>query len=259
MKNSPVYLLLAFAALTCLSGCGWATHAFGQTIGTGFGPRITVETPPETVLSERWSGCCETVYVADPDTGVVRKLRRNEQQETTQNGRPGTGSYGDWTEAYCEVPGTPSFGHGFEWPKLITKKECQRLLGEEVYAHFAKQPKASTSKTYNFTGYPFSALGHRSNLDRELWLTLPAVKANVKQTLTRTAEDTGRIIGDVNAQPPKTEIYRYTKEPTPLRDVIPAERLELRPPVSAPKPAKRGEAPDGAGKQKVNSRPAFVA
>lgn len=210
----------------------------------------------------RWSGCFETVYVPDPTTGLVRKLQRNEDKDTTKDGRPGTGSYAPWVEAWCEAPGAPGFGHGFDWPKLITEKEVRHLLGNSVYEHFDTNKKAVVSKTYNLTGYPFSIIGHRGTLKREQWLTLPAVTVNVQQKLIRTSVDTGRIIGDPNARPPKTQIYTYSKRPNPIRDCVPAKSLKLEPPRKAPEPDAIRRAPrKGAGGGKIGRRtlPALVA
>lgn len=285
MKFNNTFTAMALLGLACiLSGC--AHFAYGQNnIGTGLGE--TVATPPAQEveltlpdgtrsaglliepaqgtsprLVQRWSGCFETVYVPDPDTGTIRKLTRQELRNTTKEDRPGTGSYGEWKEAYCEVPGSPSFGHSFAWPKTIEQKEVTRLLGPSITDHFEKNSKATVSRTYNLTGYPFTAVGHHGSLSRDHWLTIPALKTEVTQRLDHHAEDTGRIIGDPFNKPVKTEIYTYNKEPQSLLKAMPAPRLRLTPPASAPEPASR-RAPDTGARGDENkqggSRPALVA
>jgi len=175
-----------------------------------------------------WTGCSQVVYVIDPDTGMARKLERRELRETTTADRPGTGQWGPWKEAYCEAPGAPSYGYGFEWPKAITAQEVERLLGKAVAQAFQAEKRATTSATFNLTGYPFRTFAVGRALEPSLWNSLPAVQRGTAQRLQRTTEDTGRILnpppeGDPRWRDPtwrpQTEQYRYRGQPVELRKV----------------------------------------
>jgi len=189
-------------------------------VGTGFGE--TVRTPKANVAGPVrsqgvWTGCFQAVYVPDPETGLIRKLIRNELRSSTRGGLAGTGKYGDWQEAYCELPGAQSYGYKTgEWPRPIAAPEVLRLLGNGIVNHFAADRKVVMSETYNLTGYPYSIIGKEGRLDRNLWMLLPAFRTTVQQRLPRELEDTGRI--------DSTRFYRYDKQPKPLKEAIPSPR-----------------------------------
>jgi hypothetical protein len=175
-----------------------------------------------------WSGCFQSIYVPDPDTGVIRKLTRNEGPRGV---RPGTGTWGKWGEDYCEVPGSPGCGYPIgSWPKPISAGEVKRLLGP-LADRLNADRKVETTETGNFTGYPFGIIGPRMMITKDEWNKLPAVLSRVPQKLSHYAEDTGEMIpgepypppGDPRLRAgsgwrPKTKIYHWRKpEPGPLK------------------------------------------
>jgi hypothetical protein len=178
-----------------------------------------------------WSGCCETLYILDPQTGMARKFERREDIRTTKDMRIGTGNFAQWEEAYCQLPGAPSWGWlQKDWPKPVADAEMQRLLGPTFYRYFAERPKAEMSRVYNLSPYEDrSTWGPTWKQQEQTWRTLPWVANNVTPKLPRPEENTGRLDANGNV-----EIYVYNNGNSTMR---PGPKSQVTPPPAGIKPA----------------------
>lgn len=130
------------------------------------------------VTAGYWSGCFQTVYVADPVSGMVRKIERRETEQTA-NGKPGTGLYGPWQEYNVQRPQAVIYQNGK--PRPVTPAEVRRLLGPEVAGWFEKYRQAEISQTFDLTPFRFPILGARGVVPNRQ--TVPAIRSGIRQHL----------------------------------------------------------------------------
>jgi|GEM_PF-4238508 len=96
------------------------------------------------------TGCVQQVYLKYD--GHVIKIER---REVMVGGVPGTGTWGEWVQAFCEPPGAREYRYmADEWPKRVNQGAVRDALGEEWWSHFAKMREARTSEWWNLSGVP---------------------------------------------------------------------------------------------------------